>query len=84
MLTVYSVSWCPHCRRTVEYLMKNHIDFQYMDIEKQPEGVIKEVIEANGGVDWVVPTLEFKGQWRAGEKFSSEELTKDLKKMGVL
>lgn len=84
MLTIYSISWCPHCRRTVEYLMKNHIDFKYFDLEKQPESVVNEVIDANGGIDWVVPTLEFNGQWREGKKFSSEELTKDLKKMGVL
>lgn len=84
MLKVYGVSWCPHCRSTVSYLIKNHIDFQYFDIERQPENIVKEVVDANGGIDWIVPTLKFHGQWRPGKKFSAEELKKDLQNMGIL
>ena len=84
MLTVYSVSWCPHCKKTVQYLMQNHIDFMYVDVEHQPEDVVQKVIDANGGKDWVVPTLEFNGEWRKGKRYDSKELDEDLKAMGVL
>ena len=84
MLTIYSVSWCPHCRRTVDFLVKNKIDFKYLDIESQPEDVVQKVIDANGGLDWVVPTIEFEGQWRPGKKYNEGELRSDLKNLGVM
>lgn len=84
MLTVYSVSWCPHCKKTIRFLMNNQIDFAYRDIERQLPDVVKQVIEANGGQDWVVPTLSFQNQWRAGKRFDENELRKDLSEWGVL
>jgi mycoredoxin len=83
MLKVYSAKWCPHCTRTVDYLKKQNIEFEYIDIEKQPEAVVQKVIDANGGDDWVVPTLEFNGKWREGKVFNEMELNSDLKQMGV-
>lgn len=84
MLTVYAADWCPHCQDTVEYLKTHSIPFKYIDIEKQPEDVVKKVIEVNGGEDWVVPTLEFNGKWREGKIFDPDELEKDLRELGVL
>ena len=84
MLTVYSVSWCPHCRKMVRYLTDNHIHFNYRDVEHLPKEEVQKVIDANGGRDWVVPTLEFNGQWREGKRFDEREVSADLKKMGVL
>jgi len=84
MLTVYSVSWCPHCKKTTRFLMDNHVDFIYKDVEKQPQDVVQQVIEANGGRDWVVPTLEYKNQWRKGTRFDETELRKDLETWGLL
>jgi mycoredoxin len=83
MLKVYSAKWCPHCTQTVDYLKKQNIEFEYIDIEKQPEAIVQKVIEANGGDDWVVPTLEFNGKWREGKVFNKMELSADLKQMGV-
>jgi mycoredoxin len=84
MLTVYATSWCPHCRKSVDFLMKHHIDFIYKDIERQPDEIVKRVIEANGGKDWVVPTMEFKDKWRPGKTFHAKDLEADLKAMGVI
>ncbi|HDQ45977.1 MAG TPA: glutaredoxin family protein [bacterium] len=84
MLTVYSTSWCPHSKKTIRYLMENHVDFIYRDIERQPEETVRKVIDANGGRDWVVPTLEYNGRWRRGKAFDTEELWSDLKGMGVI
>jgi len=84
MLNVYAWSVCPHCHQTIDWLKKHHVDYEYLEVEEQPIEVINKIIEVNGGDDWVVPTLEFNGQWLAGKEFSSEELEADLKKLGVI
>lgn len=83
MLKVYAAKWCPHCVETVNYLKRNKIDFQYIDIETQPQEVVKKVIEVNGGEDWVVPTLEYQGNWREGKFFNERELLADLTGLGI-
>jgi mycoredoxin len=83
MLTVYSAFWCPHCVRTEKYLKEKNIEFTSVNIETAPEDVVRKVVEVNGGVEWVVPTIEYKGQWRRGKVFNAAELEKDLKAMGV-
>lgn len=83
MLNVYAAAWCPHCTDTVDYLKKNNIEFQYIDIEKQPDHIVRKVIEVNGGDDWVIPTLEFNGKWREGKIYNEIELRADLDAMGV-
>lgn len=83
MLNVYGAKWCPHCTKTVDYLKKNNIEFNYIDIEVQPDPVVQKVIEVNGGDDWVVPTLEFNGSWREGKVFNEKELKADLEKLGL-
>ena len=84
MLTVYSAKWCPHCVRTIEFLNEKNITHREVEIEKEPDGVVKKVIEVNGGEDWVIPTLEFQGKWRPGKVFDANILERDLKEMGVL
>jgi mycoredoxin len=83
MLTVYSVSWCPHCKQLIRFLTDHHIDFNYRDVEHQPEEVVRKVIDANGGRDWVVPTLEYNGKWREGKRFNEQEVRSDLEKWGI-
>jgi len=83
MLKVYAAGWCPHCVKTIEYLDQNKIEFEYVDIEKQSKNIVDKIVDVNGGVDWVVPTLEFNGQWRAGKAFNEKELAADLKEMAV-
>jgi mycoredoxin len=83
MLNLYAAKWCIHCKKTEEFLKKNKIEYNYIDIEAQTDDIVKKVIDANGGFDWVVPTLEYKGIWRKGKVFNETELTGDLNKMGV-
>ncbi len=83
MLTVYSAFWCPHCIRTERYLKDKNIPFQSVNIETAPNDVVQQVVQANGGVEWVVPTLEYQGRWRPGKVFNASEIEKDLKAMGV-
>lgn len=84
MLNVYAATWCPHCQRAVEFLKEKGIDYNYFNIEVQPQEVVQKIIEVNGGLDWVVPTLEYNGKWRRGKTFDARELTKDLMDMGVI
>ncbi|MCG8637542.1 MAG: glutaredoxin family protein [Desulfobacterales bacterium] len=84
MLKVYSAHWCPHCMETIKYLEKNKIAFEVIEIEKQPDHIVQKVIDANGGEDWVIPTLELNGKWREGKVFNEAELKADLAAMGVV
>ncbi len=84
MLKVYAWDQCPHCRKTVEWLTEHHVPFRYLEIEEQPQSVIDKVIQINGGDDWVVPTMEFRGVWRPGQVFDAAKLEGDLRKMGVI
>lgn len=84
MLKVYSAHWCPHCRDTISFLERNQIPFEVIDIESQPEDVVKKIIEVNGGDDWVIPTLEFNGKFREGKVFNEEELKSDLAALGII
>ncbi len=84
MLKVYAAKWCPHCVETVAYLEKKNIEFEYIDIESQPDDVVQKIVDVNGGDDWVVPTLEFNGKFREGKVYNPDELDRDLKAMGVL
>ena len=83
-VNVYAAKWCPHCRQTIEFLNQHNIEIDYFEIEEQPEEVVQKVIDANGGFDWVVPTLEYQGKWRPGKVFNEEELKADLLEMGII
>lgn len=84
MLIVYSAFWCPHCIKTEKFLKENNIKFKSVNIETADQATVDEVIKANGGVDWVIPTLEYNGKWRRGKVFNPKELMDDLKELGVV
>ena len=84
MLKVYYWDVCPHCHRAMEFLKKNNVPFEALDIEKQPEKIVKKVVEVNGGDYWVVPTMEYNGQWRPGQVFNAKKLEADLKAWGLM
>jgi len=85
ILRVYATDWCPHCIKTIAFLKNNNIPFETINMEKKmPIEMLKKVIDVNGGHDWVVPTLEFNGQWRKGQFFNEEKLKQDLITMGVI
>lgn len=84
MLKVYAVKWCPHCTQTIEYLKNNKIAFEYFEIEEQPDEIVEKVIQANGGEDWVVPTMEFNGEWLPGKIYNEKQLASDLNEIGVI
>jgi mycoredoxin len=83
MLVVYSAFWCPHCIKTEKYLREKGVPFESVNIETAPKEVVDKVVAVNGGVEWVVPTMEYQGKWRPGKVFRPADIDKDLKAMGV-
>lgn len=83
-LKVYYWDICPHCHKTMDFLREAGIDFEALDIERQPPEVVKRVVDVNGGEDWVVPTLEYCGRWRPGQVFDKKKLEKDLREWGLI
>jgi glutaredoxin-like protein NrdH len=54
----YTLSTCPHCRMTKEFLSGNNVDFEYVDVdlltgEKRTE-VLREVYRLTGGYSFPV------------------------------
>ncbi|MBG0786444.1 MAG: glutathione S-transferase N-terminal domain-containing protein [Anaerolineaceae bacterium] len=56
-LRVYGTNWCGTSRRVVRTLDEHHIDYEWIDIDQDPEGE-KLVMETNNGFR-SVPTLFF-------------------------
>jgi glutaredoxin-like protein NrdH len=54
----YTLSTCPHCRMTKEFLADNNVEFEYVDVdlltgEKRTE-VLREVYRLTGGYSFPV------------------------------
>jgi mycoredoxin len=37
-ITIYGTTWCGDCRRTRAFLDRNQIVYQFVDIDRDPEG----------------------------------------------
>lgn len=58
-ITVYSTTWCGHCKRLLRQLREADIAFQLVDLDEQPEHGSR--IEAKTGGYRTVPTLDIGG-----------------------
>jgi len=57
----YTLSTCPHCRMTKQFLTDNNVEFEYVDVdlltgEKRTE-VLREVYRLTGGYSFPVITV---------------------------
>jgi len=52
---LYGADWCPDCQRAKSYLQDNHINFQYIEVDKHPWAAQK-VEEINDGKR-IIPTI---------------------------
>ena len=52
MLKVYAWNVCPHCKKTVDWLQTHKIPFQYLEIEEQPEEVVRQVVDPEPEADF--------------------------------
>jgi thioredoxin reductase (NADPH) len=57
-ITVYGAPWCPDCRRSKQFLAEQRIPYDWVDIDKDPNGAAL-VREKNGGRQ-VIPTIVFE------------------------
>jgi mycoredoxin len=55
--TMYTTSWCGYCFRLKSQLGREKIDFDEVDIEKQPDA--GELVAGLNGGNRTVPTLVF-------------------------
>ena len=83
MLKVYGWYACPHCLKLVEWLKAHGVPFEYYEMDDQPMQVGMLIARVNGTAEWMVPTLEYEGRWRAAKKFDPEETRRDLIALGV-
>lgn len=76
MVTMYTTTWCPDCRRAKTFLEARGVKFREVNIE-QDAAAEEIVIKANSGRR-VVPTLEIGGRFFACSPFDAEQLAEEL------
>ncbi len=59
LIEVYGTTWCPDCRRSKQFLGEMRIQYRWIDIERNPEGMAY-VEQVNQG-SRRVPTIVFPG-----------------------
>ena len=55
---LYGADWCPDCQRAKSYLQDNHINFQYIEVDKH-QWAAEKVEEINNGKR-IIPTIFIK------------------------
>lgn len=74
-LKIFTSGWCPDCTAAKNLLKEKGIEFEEIDIDKNPEAVTT-VVNARG--KRVVPTLSYKGKFMDGNHFNREKFEKEL------
>ncbi|WP_238010160.1 mycoredoxin [Dactylosporangium sp. AC04546] len=57
MITMYSTSWCGYCHRLKSQLDREGIQYQVVDIERDPAAAT--YVESVNGGNQTVPTVKF-------------------------
>jgi mycoredoxin len=80
-LTVFGADWCPDCRRSKRLLDRLGIDYEYVDLESEPERTA-EVVRRNAGRQ-AIPVVVFPDDTHLTEP-SDPALTSKLREVGLL
>lgn len=56
-IIVYGTAWCGDCRRSKNFLDRNHIAYQWVDVEKDAKAT-EHIMKLNKGMR-SVPTIVF-------------------------
>jgi glutaredoxin-like YruB-family protein len=78
MITLYSVSWCPHCKEAKEYLTSHNIPFTNRDVEMD-EDARTELLEKYKYDR--VPLIVLGNDEKILKGFSRENFERSLKEM---
>jgi glutaredoxin-like YruB-family protein len=46
-ITIYTLSWCPHCNSLKEYLKTKNYEFENIDVEEN-EDLAEDIVEKTG------------------------------------
>jgi glutaredoxin len=76
VITMYSTTWCPDCRRAKSFLKDRGIEVQEVNIEDDPDAE-DLVIRVNHGRR-KVPTLQVGDRYFACSPFSAAKLAAEL------
>jgi len=74
-IITYTLSWCPHCNALKEYLNKNKIEYEDIDVEKN-EDAAEEITEKTGQSGF--PIIDINGEIIIG--FDEDKINLALKK----
>ncbi|MBI2598400.1 MAG: glutaredoxin family protein [Candidatus Diapherotrites archaeon] len=58
-ITVYSTTWCPYCKMAKEFLSQHKIQFEDINLEKNPEKA-REMVKKSGQQG--VPVIDVNGK----------------------
>lgn len=58
-IIMYGADWCPDCRRTKDFLQTNHIEFEFVNVDLNPEaaGLVENINQGKR----IIPTLLING-----------------------
>ncbi len=56
-ITLYGAPWCPDCKRSKQFLAEHRVDYKWVDIDRDPEGLA--LVERLQGGGRTIPTIVF-------------------------
>jgi thioredoxin reductase (NADPH) len=59
-IIMYGAQWCPDCRRTKDFLDKNNLQYEYIDLDVSAEA--SQIVESINNGKKIIPTLIINGQ----------------------
>lgn len=77
-VTIYSTSTCPYCIMAKDFLKKQNIAFDNIDVGENPDAA-SQMVEKSGQMG--VPVIDIDGKIIVG--FNKEEIAKELGISGV-
>ena len=81
MITMYGAEWCGDCRRSSALLKELGVNYNYINVEKDPSAADK-VVEINGGAQ-SIPVIVFEDGTHLTEP-SDPALKAKLTELGVI
>ena len=75
-IRMYATSWCPDCRRAREFLRKNGLTFEEIDIDQHPDAA--EYVQSVNNGKRKVPTFDLDGRIFHCSPYDAKKLAREL------